>query len=125
MTNARSRMVFGSTTYNPPSVFIAEAPPHLLEQSGSSFQRRMGTPSVESKKTLQQKSANRGFSGVKAQAITPNTGYAVGDGVVHKAFGQGVVLSVKPMGNDMLLEIAFEKAGTKKIMAKFAKLEKL
>ena len=44
---------------------------------------------------------------------------------MHKAFGQGVVLSVKAMGNDLLLEIAFEKAGTKKVMAKFAKLEKI
>ena len=51
--------------------------------------------------------------------------YQVGDTVRHKAFGTGVILSAKPMGNDTLLEIAFDKAGTKKLMANFAKLDKV
>lgn len=126
LTNARTRMIFGSTTYNPPSCFVSEIPHQLLEQSGSSFRRKVGASGSASKTPLQEKSANRGFSGVKASAITPAGSFSVGDGVVHKVFGQGVVLSVQPMGNDILLEIAFEKTGTKKkIMAKFAKLEKI
>ena len=51
--------------------------------------------------------------------------YAVGDTVRHKAFGTGVIISIMPMGNDNLLEVAFDKAGTKKLMSNFAKLEKL
>ena len=51
--------------------------------------------------------------------------YKQGDTVVSKVFGQGVVLNVKPMGNDSMLEIAFEKVGTKKLMANYAKLEKI
>ncbi len=51
--------------------------------------------------------------------------YSVGDTVRHKAFGTGVVLSVTPMGNDNLIEVAFDKAGTKKLMANYAKLEKV
>ena len=47
-----------------------------------------------------------------------------GDTVIHKAYGEGVVLSAKPMGNDTLLEIAFTTSGTKKIMANYAKVEK-
>lgn len=50
--------------------------------------------------------------------------YKIGDSVKHRAFGTGVILKVTPMGNDSLLEIAFEKAGTKKVMANFAKLVK-
>ena len=50
--------------------------------------------------------------------------YKVGDTVHHRAFGTGVVLSVTPMGNDNLIEVAFDKAGTKKLMANYAKLEK-
>ena len=124
LTNARSRMMFGSTTYNAPSCFVNEIPPLLLEQTGSSF-RRSVDKSPTRDKPLQQKSVDRGFSSVKAAAVTSAESFKVGDGVLHKAFGQGVILSVKPMGNDILLEIAFEKAGTKKVMAKFAKLEKL
>ena len=49
----------------------------------------------------------------------------MGDTVRHKTFGTGVILSATAMGGAMLLEIAFDRAGTKKIMANFAKLEKL
>ena len=48
--------------------------------------------------------------------------YTVGQIVNHKTFGQGMILSVTPAGNDTLLEIAFDKVGTKKLMANFAKL---
>ena len=50
---------------------------------------------------------------------------AVGDSIRHPTFGEGLVLSAKPMGNDTLLEIAFDAVSTKKLMANFAKLEKL
>ena len=53
----------------------------------------------------------------------PVESFNTGDSVSHATFGTGVVLSAKPMGNDVLLEIAFDKAGTKKLMAKFAKLK--
>ena len=45
-----------------------------------------------------------------------------GDAVVHKAFGRGMVLNVQPMGGDALLEIAFDTAGTKRLMLKSAAL---
>ena len=51
--------------------------------------------------------------------------YSVGETVKHKAYGTGVILSMQKMANDTMLEIAFEKVGTKKIMANYAKLEKV
>ena len=43
-----------------------------------------------------------------------------GESIVHDAFGKGMVLSVRPMGNDALIEVAFDKVGTKKLMLKAA-----
>ena len=43
-----------------------------------------------------------------------------GDMVEHTAFGKGMVLSVRPMGGDALLEVAFDQMGTKKLMLKSA-----
>ena len=43
-----------------------------------------------------------------------------GDMVEHTAFGKGMVLSVRPMGGDALLEVAFDQVGTKKLMLKAA-----
>ena len=51
--------------------------------------------------------------------------WAPGERVSHKVFGEGVIEKVSPMGNDSLLQIAFDKAGVKKIMANFAKLKRL
>ncbi len=44
--------------------------------------------------------------------------YRKGDMVEHKAFGQGMVLSAQKMGGDVLLEIAFDGVGTKRLMLK-------
>ena len=52
----------------------------------------------------------------KAPSIVLNKG----DMVQHTAFGQGMVLTVLKMGGDAMLEIAFDKIGTKKLMAKTA-----
>ena len=146
LTNTRTRMIFGSTTRNPLSRFVQEIPPDLLERSGLSFARTtrpaakaeskkplqgksaFGDSSdiVESKRPLQGNAASRGFSGVKGKNFTKaGSAFSVGDAVRHNVFGQGVILSVRSMANDQLLEIAFEQAGTKKIMANFAKLEKI
>lgn len=43
-----------------------------------------------------------------------------GETVEHDAFGRGLVLSVRPMGGDALLEVAFDTVGTKKLMLKAA-----
>ena len=43
-----------------------------------------------------------------------------GDMVDHTAFGKGMVMSVRPMGGDALVEVAFDNVGTKKLMLKSA-----
>ena len=45
---------------------------------------------------------------------------SAGDQVNHKTFGDGMVVSVTPMGGDALIEVAFEQVGTKKLMLKTA-----
>ena len=43
-----------------------------------------------------------------------------GDMVEHTAFGRGMVMSMRPMGGDALIEVAFDTVGTKKLMLKSA-----
>jgi DNA helicase-2/ATP-dependent DNA helicase PcrA len=45
-----------------------------------------------------------------------------GDMVEHTAFGKGMVMNVRPMGGDALVEVAFDNVGTKKLMLKSAGL---
>ena len=51
--------------------------------------------------------------------------FAPGDRVKHLNFGEGEILSVKPMGADTLYEVMFDTVGTKKLMATYAKLKKI
>jgi DNA helicase-2/ATP-dependent DNA helicase PcrA len=56
----------------------------------------------------------------KAPTPPPTASFSVGDRVRHKAFGDGTVAKVTPMGNDALLEISFPSVGTKKLMLRTA-----
>ena len=44
---------------------------------------------------------------------------------MHKVFGKGTIVRADKMGNDQMLQIAFDTAGTKTLMANFCKMEKL
>ena len=49
----------------------------------------------------------------------------MGDRVKHFKFGEGTVLKATAVGNDVHLEVMFDTAGTKNLMAAYAKLKKL
>ena len=49
--------------------------------------------------------------------------YKAGVKVYHKKFGEGVINSVETEGEDLKVDINFEKVGHKRLMAKFAGLE--
>jgi len=51
--------------------------------------------------------------------------YREGQNVYHKKFGEGIITKAEVEGNDMKLDIEFEKSGKKRLMAKFANLEVL
>ena len=118
-----------------PSRFLVEIPDHLAEKTGrrSVFSQTNlfdndnhisgGYSRYEGTGFLQKERSRAKVQTPKPKA--PAVSYRIGDTVVSKAFGQGTVLSVRPMGGDSMLEIAFEKVGTKKLMANYAKLEKI
>ncbi len=126
LCSAAQRMVFGTTQRNITSRFIKEISKELIDKHDNTIIARTDTPPVakaNSSFSLQQQLESNRRS--KNAQETDNTEYSVGDRVVHKIFGEGTVLSIRKMANDAMLEIAFEKAGTKKIMANYAKLKKL
>ena len=49
--------------------------------------------------------------------------YSIGVRVFHKKFGEGVITKTEPEGEDLKVDISFDKVGHKRLMAKFAKLE--
>ena len=147
LTCAIQRMLFGRTSANRPSRFVGEIPAEYVQASGRSYWSapdddaagRWTAPSTRSPSAdrpsaygaprvpggagspRRSPSAPRGGLGrpeTKAPASLPS--FQKGDAVVHKAFGTGMILNVTPMGGDALVEIAFDKGGTKRLMLKSA-----
>ena len=148
LINSRQRMLYGTTQRNMPSRFVREIDSDIIEDRTvetapksygftggitGGYDHGFGKPktaaryaksvSIGSEKRSSSSAHSFGQAGNTAEK--PPVDYKVGDTVKHKSFGTGVILSVKPMGNDMLMEIAFDKSGTKKVMANFARLEKI
>jgi DNA helicase-2/ATP-dependent DNA helicase PcrA len=142
LISSQQRMLYGQTSRNMPSRFLREIPSSVIDDQSVVARRSMGftTPRTAyanaSRNELGHSSHNKigsytqssssahkfGQAGNAAQKN--NIDFKVGDTVCHKSFGTGTVLTITPMGGDMLLEVAFDKAGTKKMMANYARLEK-
>ena len=142
LISSQQRMLYGQTSRNMPSRFLREIPSSVIDDQSVEARRSTGftTPRTAyanaSRNELGHSSHNKigsytqssssahkfGQAGNAAQKN--NIDFKVGDTVCHKSFGTGTVLTVTPMGGDMLLEVAFDKAGTKKMMANYARLEK-
>lgn len=195
LSNARFRTLFGNSSYNRPSRFLAEIPDELVEYpfkasasssrsketlswgkgSGSgnaqtwSSAQSSGTQSAfgtsksisattsstptgsgSLKDLLNSNLVTRGFGGssagtsVKSPAGQQNNGFgrsipvkpssggsntsgdfSIGDKVEHKKFGRGTISKAVPDSGDQVLEIQFEGAGMKRLMASMANLKRL
>lgn len=131
--HAESRMIFGMTNRNRVSRFVEEIPETLVEHTRSrDYSARLvsmpsfggAKPFGEAPKTKSVAEAG-GFTPKPRVKPAPAGTYRVGDTVLHKAFGTGLIVSATPMANDTLLEVAFDKVGTKKLFANFARLTKV
>ena len=123
LTTAAQRMIFGRTAYNRPSRFAGEIPKDLLEVEDETVRRCPAQTALRpgARPQPQAPAAKRPLAQHTAPAVFDLT---AGERVKHRVFGLGTILSVTPMGGDHLVEVAFDKVGTKRIMAAFAKLER-
>ena len=127
--HAKSRLLYGHTSCNPASRFLAEIPERLLDIQRDTTP---STPVMGGRGYTQTRPANQ-FTArdrITVGRPTPQPSaqrevLATGDRVQHMLLGEGTILSVTKMGADMLYEIAFDTKGTKKLMATYAKLKKL
>lgn len=131
--HAESRMIFGMTNRNRVSRFVEEIPETLVEHTRSRdySARPVSMPSFGGAKPFGEAPKTKsvaeavGFTPKPRVKPAPAGTYRVGDTVLHKAFGTGLIVSATPMANDTLLEVAFDKVGTKKLFANFARLSKV
>ena len=147
LTCAKQRTIFGSTSCNKISRFIEEIPENLLdgyetikEQDEEKevtydweygYAKKMETKAFKDKFSPKEpvfafRTAQSFLSGLNKSKTEENIDlsiYKAGITVYHKKFGEGVINSVEQEGEDLKLDIHFEKVGHKRLMAKYANLE--
>ena len=136
ITHAKNRTMYGRTGFNPLSVFVREELPDSLtvrdtakkappRQSAGYYNKpRFNYSDISSElhrpsDVFPSKTEKRDASSFGIERLSPGTR------VSHAMFGEGKILSARDMGGDILYEVAFESGQTKKLMATFAKLEKI
>ena len=148
LTCAKQRTIFGSTSCNKISRFIEEIPENLIEGYSKDMQNTEEEKEITydweygTVRKLQTKAFNDKFSPKEptfafrtAESFLNNLNktkteenidlsmYRAGITVQHKKFGEGVINSVEQEGDDLKLDINFEKVGHKRLMAKYANLD--
>ncbi|ULG71563.1 DNA helicase PcrA [Macrococcus brunensis] len=105
VTHADSRTLFGRSQANRRSRFLDEIPEDLLE----------------GKKTVIQK---RGFSRRTTNNQPAPGEYKIGDKVIHKTWGEGLVSNVTDKDGSQELDIIFKSVGMKRLLSQFAPIQK-
>jgi DNA helicase II / ATP-dependent DNA helicase PcrA len=151
LAHAWSRQLFGSTNYNPPSRFIDEIPPELIEQIGAvsgrstygrqSYRardewsdpppyRRVDRDSNGDAERHRERVVEAALvAGQRSKQPSPSNsqliGLRLGDDVEHPAFGEGVIIDIRGVDDKAEATIRFRDAGTKHLSLAWAPLKKL
>ena len=148
LTCAKRRTIFGSTSYNAISRFITEISSEHVEGLEEIEQKKNNefkdtsytweygkvTTTKIDKNEISKTPKNNGFQFRTAESFLnklnqkPNSnvdlsGYKAGVRIYHKKFGEGTINYVEQEGDDLKVDINFDKVGHKRLMAKFAGLE--
>ena len=122
---ARQRMIFGRTTANRVSRFVDEIPDEHIEKNiPKGYAHKDPSREQQSYAHKRRTYYDTLKGGVAAPAANtastaPSASFAVGDSIRHKAFGEGVITKMSPMGGDYLVEINFAQ-GAKRLMLRAA-----
>ena len=152
LTCSRQRTMFGLTSCNPVSRFVKEIPENMLEganeidsepenkfkdsnyewsygksgNNGKVLSYKVDIPSSKPEPSFAFKSAESFLAKLNNKAQGNDTDlskYKEGQRIYHKRFGEGNISKIEPEGDDLKLDIQFDKVGHKRLMAKFANLE--
>ncbi|MCG1429865.1 DNA helicase PcrA [Staphylococcus epidermidis] len=116
ITNATTRMLFGRSQSNMPSRFLKEIPEDLLD-SHTGQKRQTIYPKSQPKRDFSKRTTS-----TKKQVSSSD--WKVGDKVMHKAWGEGMVSNVNEKNGSVELDIIFKSEGPKRLLAQFAPITK-
>ncbi|WP_269518519.1 DNA helicase II [Alteromonas sp. BMJM2] len=110
ITYAENRRLYGQDKYHTASRFIREMPEDCIEE-------------VRLKSTISRPVHNR-FNQMTSHASFEETGFKLGERVVHRKFGEGIVLNYEGSGEHARVQVNFDEFGSKWLVLAYAKLDK-
>ncbi|MES2141676.1 MAG: DNA helicase II [Pseudomonadota bacterium] len=110
LSYAEVRRLHGTESHHRPSRFIAEIPKELLNEV------RLKTQIIRPSQLASIKPSRQN------KETIGDTGLRLGQQVTHSTFGEGVIVDAEGQGGHTRLQVKFNKAGTKWLIASFAKL---
>ena len=106
MTFAQHRRMHGSDYYPQPSRFLTEVPSELINEI------RLGGGAM-----------NTAMFQAEGEVLEEEGDFSLGQRVVHKRFGEGVVLNLEGSGSHARVQVHFEEAGAKWLVLAYAQLQ--
>ncbi|MFD1859035.1 DNA helicase PcrA [Aeromicrobium camelliae] len=125
LTRATVRSAWGAPSYNPASRFLDEIPDHLVDW------RRMGTaptqwtPSTPSATARRESFRSSTVAAKSRRATRDIVALQPGDRVTHDSFGMGTVVALEGSGQNSVASVDFGSAGVKRLLLRYAPLEKI
>ena len=121
VTRATSRSAWGAPSYNPASRFLDELPDHLLDW------RREASPPTQW--TPRRPAASAGFRSSTVAARSSRSreipSLDPGDRVSHDSFGLGTVIALEGEGDNAVASVDFGSQGVKRLLLRYAPVDKL
>lgn len=115
LSYARSRYRFGEVAYQSRSRFLEEVDPNTIEENEGIGTKKVG----RRKKVYYDEYYQEGYDDFDQERRS----LRVGSRVTHQIFGMGKILQITGSGDMQRVTIAFENAGTKQLLTKFANLK--
>lgn len=131
LTRSSLRSAWGQPSYNPPSRFLEEIPAQHVDwkRTGATAPVASGPVSgvAASLSSSRSRSSASGASGFATRRASdkPVVSLAVGDRVTHDQFGLGTVVAVKGTGGNAEATVDFGEAKPKRLLLRYAPVEKL
>jgi DNA helicase-2/ATP-dependent DNA helicase PcrA len=132
LTSAARRRVFGEYQATEPSRFLDEIPSQLVERITPAYPPQYGSFSHSHYEFRTNPYGRRGRSG-RVREEQPEypyenedqsaVGLRAGMRVRHLQFGVGTIVGVEEHNDDLKITVRFNTVGTKKLLARYAKLE--
>ncbi len=130
LTGSHSRMTFGKTSSYRPSRFLSEIPEELMETTDAREEQRLRRERLREQlpdSVRKPKPVAPGLTVTAGEGFAPKGDLTLkaGDTVRHAKFGEGVIISAEPVGNDVHYKISFSGVGEKNLLGLYAKLTKI